>query len=142
MPPRLRGALVVGQFGRTLLVRLRDSNVAFALKQMKKGALLAASALPHALNERAVLQRCGAHPFLPRCAAACQDAAHLYLATDYCAGGTLGAGFVAAGLPIGDAATDTRDLVVADYDPNGQPDLLRAHDSRAAHVFVAHTVPV
>ena len=57
---------------------------------MKKGSLLAASALPHALNERAVLQRCGAHPFLPRCAAACQDAAHLYLATDYCAGGTLG----------------------------------------------------
>ena len=86
----VRGALVAGQFGRTLLVRLRDSNVAFALKQMKKGALLAASALPHALNERAVLQRCGAHPFLPRCAAACQDAAHLYLATDYCAGGTLG----------------------------------------------------
>ena len=75
-------------FGRTLLVRLRDSNVAFALKQMKKGSLLR-SALPHALNERAVLQRCGAHPFLPRRAAR-QDAAHLYLATDYCAGGTLG----------------------------------------------------
>ena len=37
-----------------------------------------------------MLQRCGAHPFLPRCAAACQDAAHLSLATDYCAGGTLG----------------------------------------------------
>jgi len=80
--------LGVGTFGRVKLVRHKQSDVAYALKCMRKGQMIAMKQVAHVKNEKELLTMCD-HPFLLSLVASFQDDKELYMVFDLILGGEL-----------------------------------------------------
>mmetsp|Transcript_40952 Transcript_40952/g.65841 ORF Transcript_40952/g.65841 Transcript_40952/m.65841 type:complete len:524 (-) Transcript_40952:55-1626(-) len=77
-----------GSFGKVMQVRKKDTGELFAMKILKKKALIAKHQVEHTNAERRILAALQ-HPFLMRLRFAFQTAAKLYFILDFCAGGEL-----------------------------------------------------
>ncbi|CAM9538087.1 unnamed protein product, partial [Discosporangium mesarthrocarpum] len=78
-----------GGSGLVYLVKLKNSTMFYALKvQRKKDMLAKTRRIRRALLEREILVTC-AHPFVCSLWVAFQDARHLYMVMEYCAGGDM-----------------------------------------------------
>ena len=80
--------LGVGTFGRVKLVRHKPTGVAYALKCMRKGQMVAMKQVAHVLNEKQLLANCD-HPFLISMVSSFHDAKELYMVFDLILGGEL-----------------------------------------------------
>eukprot|EP01102_Stenamoeba_stenopodia_P010396 TRINITY_DN3125_c0_g1_i2.p1 TRINITY_DN3125_c0_g1~~TRINITY_DN3125_c0_g1_i2.p1 ORF type:complete len:668 (+),score=153.02 TRINITY_DN3125_c0_g1_i2:344-2347(+) len=77
-----------GNFGKVMQVRKKDTSRIYAMKVLKKGAILAADAVKHTLSETNVLRRIK-HPFIVSLKYAFQTEDKLYMIMDYLNGGEL-----------------------------------------------------
>lgn len=77
-----------GSFGKVMMVRKKDSNKIYAMKTLRKAALIKRNQLLHTKTERNILQNIK-HPFLTSLAYAFQTPEKLYLVMDFCGGGEL-----------------------------------------------------
>ena len=77
-----------GSFGKVMLVRNRDSRQIYALKTLRKEALIRRNQLEHTATERNVLQHIRS-PFLTQLHFAWQTAEKLYMVMDFLQGGEL-----------------------------------------------------
>merc|ERR1719334_2615047 len=77
-----------GSFGKVMQVRKKDSGEIFAMKILKKKALIAKHQVEHTNAERKILQSLQ-HPFLMHLRYAFQTEAKLYFVLDYYRGGEL-----------------------------------------------------
>ncbi|EWM22280.1 protein kinase 2 [Nannochloropsis gaditana] len=77
-----------GSFGKVMLVRFKGSRELYAMKTLRKEALIRRSQLAHTSTERYILQHIH-HPFLMRLSYAFQTKQKLYMVVDYMAGGEL-----------------------------------------------------
>jgi serum/glucocorticoid-regulated kinase 2 len=79
-----------GAFGKVMLVRKKDdsSGTLYAMKTLRKAALVKRNQLAHTSTERTILQHIHC-PFLVHLAFAFQTVDKLYMVLDYMAGGEL-----------------------------------------------------
>ncbi|DAZ94307.1 TPA: hypothetical protein N0F65_012076 [Lagenidium giganteum] len=77
-----------GSFGKVMMVRKKDSGKIYALKTLRKAALIKRNQLLHTKTERNILQNIK-HPYLTSLQYAFQTPDKLYLVMDYCGGGEL-----------------------------------------------------
>jgi len=77
-----------GAFGKVMQVRKKGSGEIFAMKILKKRAVIARRQVEHTKSERKILQSLQ-HPFLMHLRYAFQTAAKLYFVLDYYRGGEL-----------------------------------------------------
>lgn len=77
-----------GSFGKVMLVRKRSSGKIFAMKILKKSAVVARNQVEHTKSERKILQDLQ-HPFLMGLRYAFQTPHKLYFVLDYYKGGEL-----------------------------------------------------
>ena len=77
-----------GSFGKVMQVRKKDTKQIFAMKILKKKALIAKHQVEHTNAERKILQSLQ-HPFLMKLRFAFQTEAKLYFVLDYYRGGEL-----------------------------------------------------
>eukprot|EP01041_Mallomonas_annulata_P008608 gene8608-17761_t len=79
-----------GSFGKVMLVRKKDdsSNTLFAMKTLRKAALVKRNQLAHTATERKILQQIHC-PFLVHLVFAFQTPEKLYMVLDYMGGGEL-----------------------------------------------------
>ncbi|KAG8468279.1 hypothetical protein KFE25_013362 [Diacronema lutheri] len=77
-----------GSFGKVLLVSKKDSGHLYAMKVLKKEALVKRNQVQHTKAERRILRTCDS-PFIVRMHFAFQSADKLYLVLDYLPGGEL-----------------------------------------------------
>lgn len=77
-----------GSFGKVMMVRKKDTQKIYALKTLRKAALVKRNQLMHTKTERSILQSIK-HPFLTSLTYAFQTPDKLYLVMDYCGGGEL-----------------------------------------------------
>ncbi|KAL6069364.1 Serine/threonine-protein kinase [Balamuthia mandrillaris] len=77
-----------GNFGKVLQVRKKDSNNIYAMKVLRKDAVIEHDAVEHTIAERNVLRRIR-HPFIVGLKYSFQTHDKLYLVLDYLCGGEL-----------------------------------------------------
>jgi serine/threonine protein kinase len=78
-----------GSFGKVMLVRLKDGDeTLYAMKTLRKAALIKRNQLLHTATERNILQNIQ-HPFLVNLIFAFQTEDKLYMVLDYMGGGEL-----------------------------------------------------
>jgi serine/threonine protein kinase len=77
-----------GSFGKVMQVRKKDSGMIYAMKILRKDAIIARNQVRNAKAERAILQKMD-HPFLVGLKFAFQTDDKLYLVLDYVNGGEL-----------------------------------------------------
>ena len=77
-----------GNFGKVMQVRKRDTQRIYAMKVLRKDAVIAADAVKHTLSESSVLRRIN-HPFIVNLKYAFQTKDKLYMILDYLNGGEL-----------------------------------------------------
>lgn len=77
-----------GSFGKVMMVRKKDTQKIYALKTLRKAALVKRNQLMHTRTERSILQNIK-HPYLTSLTYAFQTPDKLYLVMDYCGGGEL-----------------------------------------------------
>jgi len=77
-----------GSFGKVMMVRKKDTKTIFAMKTLRKQALVKRNQLLHTRTERSILQNIK-HPYLTTLSYAFQTPEKLYLVMDYCGGGEL-----------------------------------------------------
>eukprot|EP00698_Gefionella_okellyi_P005112 TRINITY_DN14693_c0_g1_i1.p1 TRINITY_DN14693_c0_g1~~TRINITY_DN14693_c0_g1_i1.p1 ORF type:complete len:441 (+),score=98.79 TRINITY_DN14693_c0_g1_i1:75-1397(+) len=77
-----------GSFGKVMQVRKKDTAVIYAMKILRKDAIIARNQVRNAKAERAILQKMN-HPFLVGLKFAFQTEDKLYLVLDYVNGGEL-----------------------------------------------------
>jgi len=77
-----------GSFGKVMLVKKKNSGELYAMKTLRKQALVKRNQLQHTQTERYVLQHIQ-HPFLVNLCFAFQSPDKLYMVLEYCAGGEL-----------------------------------------------------
>lgn len=77
-----------GSFGKVMMVRKKDNDKIYAMKTLRKQALIKRNQLLHTKTERNILQNIK-HPFLTSLAYAFQTPEKLYLVMDFCGGGEL-----------------------------------------------------
>mmetsp|Transcript_2777 Transcript_2777/g.8716 ORF Transcript_2777/g.8716 Transcript_2777/m.8716 type:complete len:746 (-) Transcript_2777:52-2289(-) len=77
-----------GNFGKVMQVRKVDTGRVYAMKVLRKDAVIAADAIKHTLSESAVLRRIR-HPFIVNLKYAFQSEKKLYMILDYLNGGEL-----------------------------------------------------
>lgn len=77
-----------GSFGKVMMVRKKDNMNIYAMKTLRKAALVKRNQLLHTKTERNILQSIK-HPFLTSLNYAFQTKDKLYLVMDFCAGGEL-----------------------------------------------------
>lgn len=77
-----------GSFGKVLMIRKRDSGEIFAMKVLKKEAIIARNQVQHTKTERNILQIID-HPYIVKLHYAFQNEGKLYLILDYLSGGEL-----------------------------------------------------
>ena len=82
----LGATLGVGAFGRVYFATHKEHRSHWALKQLKKDAVMKGEQHEHVKRERAILAMI-AHPFVVTLAAAFQDVRHLYFVLEFVAGG-------------------------------------------------------
>ena len=71
-----------------MMVRKKDSGKIFAMKTLRKAALIKRNQLLHTQTERAILQQID-NPFLTKLEYAFQTTDKLYMVLNYCGGGEL-----------------------------------------------------
>jgi len=110
----LLDTLGTGSFSRVRLVRSKTTpdSPLFALKIMKKTALLQQKKAEHALHEKVILQKL-AHPFIVQSRGTFQDRTCLYLLLDYIPGGELFSRIGDEGLRYGATRFYASELVLA-----------------------------
>ncbi|RHY33012.1 hypothetical protein DYB32_001993 [Aphanomyces invadans] len=77
-----------GSFGKVMMVRKKENQKIYAMKTLRKAALIKRNQLLHTKTERNILQQIK-HPFLTTLSYAFQTPEKLYLVMDYCPGGEL-----------------------------------------------------
>mmetsp|Transcript_3896 Transcript_3896/g.5838 ORF Transcript_3896/g.5838 Transcript_3896/m.5838 type:complete len:784 (-) Transcript_3896:24-2375(-) len=77
-----------GNFGKVMQVRKKDTGRIYAMKVLRKDAIIAADAIRHTLAESSVLRRIN-HPFIVNLKYAFQTSDKLYMILDYLNGGEL-----------------------------------------------------
>lgn len=77
-----------GNFGKVMQVRKKDSGEIFALKILKKSAIIAKRQVDHTWSERNILAQ-AQHPFLMKLRWAFQTESKLYFVLDFLRGGEL-----------------------------------------------------
>eukprot|EP01130_Rhizamoeba_saxonica_P001414 TRINITY_DN11274_c0_g1_i1.p1 TRINITY_DN11274_c0_g1~~TRINITY_DN11274_c0_g1_i1.p1 ORF type:complete len:445 (-),score=109.91 TRINITY_DN11274_c0_g1_i1:51-1385(-) len=77
-----------GSFGKVMLVRHLQTQKVFAMKVMRKDAIIAKNQVTHTNDEKHILQKI-AHPFIVHLAYAFQTKDKLYMIMDYINGGEL-----------------------------------------------------
>lgn len=77
-----------GSFGKVLLVSKKDTGALYAMKVLKKEALIKRNQVQHTRAERRILRTCDC-PFIVKMHYAFQTAEKLYLVLDYLPGGEL-----------------------------------------------------
>jgi len=77
-----------GSFGKVMMVRKKEGHKIYAMKTLRKAALIKRNQLLHTKTERNILQNIK-HPFLTSLAYAFQTPDKLYLVMDFCGGGEL-----------------------------------------------------
>ncbi|CCI44484.1 unnamed protein product [Albugo candida] len=77
-----------GSFGKVMMVRKKDTRKIYAMKTLRKAALIKRNQMLHTKTERSILQSIK-HPCLTSLTYAFQTPEKLYLVMDYCGGGEL-----------------------------------------------------
>jgi len=77
-----------GSFGKVMQVRKKDDDQIFAMKVLRKDAVIARKQVAHTKAEKSILQKIQ-HPFIVRLHYAFQTADKLYMILDYVNGGEL-----------------------------------------------------
>jgi len=77
-----------GGFGRVLLVKKKDTGKYYAMKILKKAAIVARGEIDHTKTEKSVLSKID-HPFLAKLYWSFQTEEHLYFIMDFINGGEL-----------------------------------------------------
>eukprot|EP00300_Choanocystis_sp_HF-7_P030227 c39009_g1_i1.p1 GENE.c39009_g1_i1~~c39009_g1_i1.p1 ORF type:complete len:476 (-),score=150.64 c39009_g1_i1:177-1604(-) len=84
----LKAVLGKGSFGKVMLVCKRDTQQVYAMKVLRKEAIIAGNQIDHTKAERSILQEVN-HPFIVNLHFAFQTEGKLYLILDYVRGGEL-----------------------------------------------------
>ena len=77
-----------GSYGKVLLVKKNDEDKVYAMKVLKKKAMIKRNQVEHIKAERKILELVD-HPFIVKLKYAFQNPSKLYLVMDYCPGGEL-----------------------------------------------------
>ena len=77
-----------GSYGKVLLVKKNDDNKIYAMKILKKKAMIKRNQVNHIKTERKIMELID-HPFIVKLAFAFQTPQKLYMIMDYCPGGEL-----------------------------------------------------
>ena len=77
-----------GSYGKVLLVKKNDEDKVYAMKVLKKKAMIKRNQVEHIKAERNIMELVD-HPFIIKLKYAFQNPAKLYLVMDYCPGGEL-----------------------------------------------------
>ncbi|MCQ2821506.1 MAG: serine/threonine-protein kinase [archaeon] len=77
-----------GSFGKVVLVRLKTNGKLFAMKILKKDAIVKRKQIDHTKTERMMLEKLR-HPFIVRLFYAFQDKDNLYFVTEFMQGGEM-----------------------------------------------------
>ena len=77
-----------GSYGKVLLVEKNDDKQIYAMKVLKKKAMIKRNQLPHIKAERKIMELVD-HPFIVKLRYAFQNPQKLYMVMDYCPGGEL-----------------------------------------------------
>lgn len=77
-----------GSFGKVMLVRKKDTKEIYAMKTLRKAALIKRNQIEHTATERQIVQKID-HPFLTKLHFAFQTTDKLYMVLNYMGGGEL-----------------------------------------------------
>ena len=77
-----------GSYGKVLLVKKNDDNKIYAMKILKKKAMIKRNQVKHIKTERKIMELID-YPFIVKLAFAFQTPQKLYMIMDYCPGGEL-----------------------------------------------------
>ena len=77
-----------GSYGKVLLVKKNDEDKVYAMKILKKKAMIKRNQVEHIKAERKIMELVD-HPFIVKLKYAFQNSSKLYLVMDYCPGGEL-----------------------------------------------------
>ena len=77
-----------GSYGKVLLVEKKDDKKIYAMKILKKKAMIKRNQVNHIKAERKIMELID-HPFIVKLKYAFQNPQKLYLVMDYCPGGEL-----------------------------------------------------
>ena len=77
-----------GSYGKVLLVQKNDNDKIYAMKILKKKAMLKRKQVLHIKTERRIMELID-HPFIVKLRYAFQTPERLYMVMDYCPGGEL-----------------------------------------------------
>jgi serine/threonine protein kinase len=83
---QLHKTLGTGAFGRVRFVTHRDKNQHYALKTLKKAAVIKCKQVDHILSEKAILGKLS-HPFTVKMYASFQDQRYVHMLLEYIIGG-------------------------------------------------------
>jgi len=78
--------LGTGSFGRVKIAIHKQSNNVYAIKMLKKSAVIKLQQVEHILSERQILSHLD-HPFIVKLSGTFQDDAYLYMVLEYVVGG-------------------------------------------------------
>ena len=77
-----------GSYGKVFLVQKKDDQKIYAMKILKKKAMIKRNQVNHIKTERKIMELID-HPFIVKLIYAFQTAQKLYMVMDYCPGGEL-----------------------------------------------------
>ena len=77
-----------GSYGKVLLVEKKDDKKIYAMKILKKKAMIKRNQVAHIKTERKIMELVD-HPFIVKLRYAFQNPQKLYMVMDYCPGGEL-----------------------------------------------------
>ena len=77
-----------GSYGKVLLVKKNDDDQIYAMKVLKKKAMIKRNQVTHIKAERRIMELID-HPFIVKLRYAFQSPQKLYMVMDYCPGGEL-----------------------------------------------------
>ena len=77
-----------GSYGKVLLVEKKDDKKIYAMKILKKKAMIKRNQVTHIKTERKIMELID-HPFIVKLRYAFQSPQKLYMVMDYCPGGEL-----------------------------------------------------
>ena len=77
-----------GPYGKVFLVQKKDDQKIYAMKILKKKAMIKRNQVNHIKTERKIMELID-HPFIVKLIYAFQTAQKLYMVMDYCPGGEL-----------------------------------------------------
>lgn len=84
----IRKVIGKGSYGKVLLVKKNDTGIVYAMKVLKKKAMIKRNQVQHIKAERQIMEIIN-HPFIIKLRYAFQNNAKLYLVMDFCPGGEL-----------------------------------------------------